>query len=141
MRLFGRLRSTYAGNLKLAETSQEWSDFETAFGEVSLLNALAQAKSVSGQVKTDYLVNSAIAANDNFEPGVNADVINGSVQDLFGYTFLTKVLVYLNGQLLIPGADATANNDYYPGTDLTNSELKFEFDVPAGAQLSIIAFA
>ena len=38
------------------------------------------------------------------------------------------------------GADASANNDFYPGTDLTNSELKFEFDIKQNSQISIVAF-
>jgi hypothetical protein len=44
-------------------------------------------------------------------------------------TFLTDYDVFLNGNLLRPGADASANNDYYPGTSLANGQLRFEFDL------------
>lgn len=132
--------STFAGDLKLAEDADEWSAFETAFGEVSLLKAIKTASEGSSEVKTDYIVSADIAANANFDPGTNATVLNGSIQDLSGYDFTSKVMVYLNGQLLVPGADASANNDFYPGTDLTNSELKFEFDIKQNSQISIVAF-
>jgi len=46
--------STFAGALKLSETTAEWDDYETAFGEVSLMNAVVQAN-VSGASK--YYVN------------------------------------------------------------------------------------
>lgn len=133
--------STYAGDLKLAETSQEWSDYETRFGEVSILNAINQAYDSAGEVRTDYLVAADIAANADFDPGTNATVINGSIQDLTAYSFTLKVNLYLNGQLLIPGANAAANNDYYPGTDLANSEIKFEFDLKQNDQVAIVAFS
>jgi len=133
--------STFAGDLKLAETAQEWSDYETQFGEVSLLNALKQAKTSAGEVITEYKVSSDISANADFDPGTNATVINGSIQDLSAYTFVGKLKIFLNGQRLVPGADASANNDYYPGTDLVNSELKFEFDLKQNDIVTIEAAA
>ena len=58
----------------------------------------------------------------------NADVggvggganLDAQLPDMSGGTFLTDYDVFVNGQLQRPGADASANNDYYPGTSLAN---------------------
>lgn len=118
--------STFAGDLKLAETSAEWDAYETAFGEVSLLNAIVQASSASATQKVSYVVTATINPDNDLDPGVNATVINGSTYDLTSISFTDTLKVYLNGKRLIGGADASANNDFYPGTDLTNGEIKFE---------------
>ena len=122
--------STFAGDLKLSETSTEWDNYETEFGEVSILNALVQAKQETAEARADYEVTSNIAADADFDPGVNATLINGSTPDLTGLDFATsQVKIFVNGQLMVGGANAAANNDVYPGTDLTNGELKFEFNL------------
>jgi hypothetical protein len=127
--------STFTGDFKLTETQSDWDNYEAKFGEVSLLNAVVQSATVN---RTDYLVTSLISADTDFDPGANATVINGSVQDLSSSVFVNDIDIYVNGQLLINGADASANNDVYPGTDLTNSELKFEFPLRSGAHVSIV---
>jgi hypothetical protein len=56
--------------------------------------------------------------------------------------YLTDYDVFLNGNLLRPGADATANNDYYPGTSITApAQIKFEFKVKVGDVLCVIPYA
>jgi len=44
--------------------------------------------------------------------------------------------IYLNGQLLIGGADLDANNDWYPGTG--NGKVKFEFALEVGDVLQYV---
>jgi hypothetical protein len=44
--------------------------------------------------------------------------------------------VFVNGQLLQSGADASANNDWYPGSAAT--DLRFEFDLVAGDVVQLI---
>jgi hypothetical protein len=46
--------------------------------------------------------------------------------------------VYLNGQLLYPGADSGAGNDYYPGSD--EFSLKFEFAVKSGDVICVVPY-
>jgi hypothetical protein len=120
--------SGYATDLVLSDSSAEWDAFETAFGEVSLLNAIVQADQTGGHNKLYAVVTAAtIAADVNVTgagTGANID------QQLFDYSaldFTTDVNVYLNGVLLRNGADAAANHDVYPGTTEANGDLKFEF--------------
>lgn len=117
--------------IKLSDTQTEWNNFETEFGEVSLLNAIIQAKNTGGLVRTitRAVVSSNIAANaDAGGPG-SAGNLDVDLNDYSALTFLTDQDLYLNGVLLRPGADATANNDYYPGS--SGVQLKFEFGLQA----------
>lgn len=115
--------------IKLSDTTGEWDAFETNFGEVSILNALNQAydRSRSPKVYTDILA--PVSANTDVDVGTNMT---------YG-TFGSSYDVYLNGNLLRPGADASANNDYYPGTAAT--EIKFEFQLKAGDVLCVVPYA
>jgi hypothetical protein len=49
--------------------------------------------------------------------------------------------IYLNGALLRSGADASANNDVYPGTSLVAGQLKFEFPVKINDVICVISRA
>ena len=131
--------STFTGDLKLAETTAEWDAYEVAFGEVSLLNAITQAKNDAGGTRVDYVVTTLRNADDNFNPATHATTINGSIPDLTGLDFTTTdVTVYVNGQLMIGGADAAANNDFYPGTTLTAGDLKFEFKIKVNDTITVL---
>ena len=138
-----RAGSTWSlvNGIALADASAEWSTFETNFGEVSLLNAINQAFSSGGTTrgtKTYAVVTSTTAADldvGGIGGGTNLDA---QLPDMSTGTFLTDYDVYLNGALLRPGANAAANNDYYPGTSLVNGQLRFEFSVKAGANPDVI---
>lgn len=122
--------STWAQDgIKLSETTAEWNDFETAFGEVSLLNAIVQANNNGGDTMTraSACVNQDIAANTNVTGAGGSPNIDAQLLDYSSLTFVDDVLVFLNGQLLRPGADASANHDVYPGTTPANGDLQFEF--------------
>lgn len=110
--------------LRLSSSPQEWSDFETAFGgEVSLLKALTEARNSASDSKTYAVVNTAVAANADVSlAGGNIDT---AFPDMSGGQFLRDYDVYLNGTLLRPGLDLSANHDYYPGSSAT--ALRFEF--------------
>jgi hypothetical protein len=124
--------------IKLSETSAEWSDFETAFGgEVSLLNAIVAAYNAGADpVRTyhDVTAGSAITANNDIGgPSTTANNIDTDWPDAFAAGILDS-WVFLNGRIMRPGANAAANNDYYPGTSFTsgNVEIKFERNVKPG---------
>ena len=124
--------STWAqtDGIKLSETTAEWDAFELQFGEVSLLNAITQASNQGGIVKTCANVTATTVADTDVS---NSDGnLDAALGDLSGGSFVDDHDIYLNGALLRSGANAAANNDVYPGTDLNNTadgQLKFEFTV------------
>lgn len=120
--------SGYGTDLVLSDTSAEWDAFETAFGEVSILNALVQAYDHGARGTKVYAVLTANANADTDVGGVGGGAnLDAQLPDMSGGTFLTDYDVFVNGILQRPGADAAANNDYYPGTSLANGQLKFEY--------------
>jgi len=120
--------------IKLSDTAQEWTDYEAAFGEVSLLAGILAAYNAASPVtKTHAVVTANISANNNVGGPATANNLDVNLPALIGWTsadtgdatFLSDNDVYLNGVLLRGGTTAAANNDYYPGT--TDVQLKFEF--------------
>jgi hypothetical protein len=137
--------STWAqtDGIKLSETTAEWDDFETAFGEVSLLKAITDAANPGNARLSKVYANVTVDANADTDVGGIAGGANLDAQlpDMSTGTFLSDYDTFLNGELLRPGADAAANNDYYPGTSLANGQLKFEFKVKANDVLCVIAYS
>jgi hypothetical protein len=135
--------STWAqtSGIKLSDTTAEWDDYETAMGgEVSLLRGIYLAKTASSRgAKTHSNVTVDAAA----DAGVSLALANLDVAlpDMSGGTFATSHDVYLNGNLLRGGANAAANNDYYPGSTLNPAELKFEFGLKVNDVLCVIPWA
>lgn len=122
--------SGFGVDLKLSDTSTEWDDFEAAFGEVSLLNALVQAGNASPAIRKTSAQVTANTAADTDVGGVGGGAnLDAQIHDLSGGDFVQDHDVYLNGQLLRGGANAAANFDYYPGSSLVNGQLSFEFQV------------
>lgn len=134
--------SGYDTDLVLADSVAEWNAFETEFGEVSILNAIVQASNKGGITKTCANVSVTTVADTDVSNGdANLDAALG---DLSGGTFVGDHDVFLNGMLLRSGADAAANNDVYPGTDLNNggdAQLRFEFTVKVNDVICVISRA
>lgn len=137
---------TWAGpGVKLTETTAEAVAYEAAFGgEVSLFNAIVQANSGSARVKAQAIVASNVTANTDVG-GPSGTVTNLDV-DLPAYdnlTFVDDVEVFLNGELMRNGVDLNANEDVYPGTSTTLSDIRFEFTLKgtgsAPDQITMIA--
>lgn len=124
-----RAASTYSVNMRLADSSQEWSDFETYFGEVSLLSAIGQAYLNSGRRKVVAVATADVTANNDVSGPSDDNNLDVDLGDLSGGTFVTDYDIYLNGVLLRNGANAAANHDVYPGTALANGQLRFEFNI------------
>jgi len=134
--------STWAqtAGIKLSDTTAEWNDFETAYGEVSLLRAIYLASTASAVrgTKTYANVTATTPANNDvggIGGGTNLDT---QLPDMSVGSFLNDYDVFLNGNLLRPGANSGSNHDYYPGTSLVNGQLKFEFSVKAGGVPDVI---
>lgn len=131
-----------AEGIQLANSSQEWSDFETAFGETSLLDAITQASNIAPDIqKTCANVTSTTVADTDVGGVGGGANLDAQIHDLTAGSFVADHDVYLNGELLRGGVDAAANNDYYPGTSLANGQLKFEFTVKIGDVLCVRSFA
>lgn len=135
--------STYATDLVLSDSSTEWSNYETAFGgEVSLLNAITQAYYHGARNPKVYANVTLTTVADTDVGGVGGGTnLDAQLPDMSGGTFLTDYDVFVNGDLMRPGADAAANNDYYPGTSLANGQLKFEFPVIINDVICVIPYA
>ena len=122
--------STFATDLLLASESVHWDNIDTIFGEVSLLEMVydtyifASSSALPRDKCVQIVTASIIAADENVRPNIQTV---GTACDYSGKDFVNDVNVYLNGQLLWNGADASANNDVYPGDDRTQGDLKFEF--------------
>jgi hypothetical protein len=119
--------STWAQDgIKLTETTAEWDAFESAFGEVSVLNAIVQASQSgsAGSVRR-ATVTSNTAADVNVTGAGGSPNIDNQLQDYSALTFSQEVDIYLNGLLLIPGDVDSALVDVYPGDSPSNGDLKF----------------
>ncbi|TPV96176.1 MAG: hypothetical protein B7733_06090 [Myxococcales bacterium FL481] len=96
--------------IKLSETSAEWDDFEAAFGEVSLLDAIVQAK--SGSVKT-VVYATVTGGNYAASTDLNGPTTYGNLDtDLPSYASVgfspDTVEYYMNGERLVTGVDVVA---------------------------------
>lgn len=132
---------SYDTPFNLSDSSTEWDDFETNFGEVSLLAALNLAYTSANFTKTFANVTSTTVADTDVGGSGGGANLDAQIHDISGGTFVNDHDVYLNGDLLRGGADAAANNDYYPGTSLALGQLKFEFTVKTGDVLCVISHA
>lgn len=124
-----RTGSTWSATVvKLSETTAEWDNYETEFGEVSLMNAIVQASKKAARVKAYAALTSDVAADTNVTGAGGSPNLDAQLPDYSGVgTFVDDVDVYLNGELLRNGANAAANHDVYPGTTPANGDLMFEF--------------
>jgi hypothetical protein len=137
--------STWAqtSGIKLSDTTTEWDDYETVFGgEVSLLRGIYLAATMGNRGTKTYADVTVTTTANNDVGGVGGGTnLSAQLPDMSGGNFLTDYDVFLNGVLLEPGADATANNDYYPGTSLADGQLMFEYTVKIGDIICVIPYA
>jgi hypothetical protein len=124
--------------VKLSDTSAEWSDVETAFGgEFSILRMLYLAKTTGTETKTYHNVTANV--NEDLDISLAAGNIDVAFPDMSAGSFLNDYDVFLNGELLRPGANSGANNDYYPGSTLTPAAaLRFEFKLKSGDVICVV---
>lgn len=108
--------SGYDTPFVLSDSSAEWDAFETAFGEVSLLNAIVQAAGSDNRHRATAYVTTNVPANTLIEgpSGPGAANISADLLDYRNVTFVDDVEIFINGVLQYNGVDAAANNDVYP---------------------------
>lgn len=119
--------STWAqtDGIKLSETTTEWDDFETAFGgEVSLLNAIVQAKNATNRTKVQATLTANVTANNDINgPGTAHNNTDVDLAPFDQVTFNTDVDVYLNGEL------QRYTDDVIAGGTPAEGDLQFTFDL------------
>jgi len=127
--------------VKLTESAAEVTAYETAFGgEVSLFNAITQAKNAVGAIQKTFANCTLTTTKDNDIGGTAGGAnLDAQLHDISNGDFLVDHDVYINGRLRRPGADASANNDYYPGTSLALGQLKLEFTLRTNDVVAIIS--
>lgn len=133
--------STWAqtNGIKLSDTTAEWDAYETTFGgEVSLLYGINAAYN---RRKNKVYSNVTVTTTANNDVSLADGNLDTALPNMSGGNFLYDYDVFLNGDLLRPGADSSANNDYYPGTTLSPAALKFEFTVKVNDVICVIPYA
>jgi hypothetical protein len=116
-----------AEGIHLSDAAQEWTDFETNFGEVSLLNAINQAYEEQVRTKVQSTMTSNVSSGNDVNGPSYANNCDTDLAPFNNITFVTDVDVFLNGELLRNAAGAT--EDVYPGTSATQGDLKFTFNL------------
>ena len=129
--------STWVGTdgIKLSDTAAEWSLFSASFGEVSLLQAASQAKRRQKIYAT--VTDQLISANSDVSGGVGGNV-DVELPQMASGSFIYDYDVFLNGELMRPGATAGDNHDYYPGS--TDKALCFEFQLRLNDVICIVPY-
>ena len=131
--------------IKLSDTTAEWDDFETKFGEVSLINAICQAgASAVTRSKNCALVTTAIPANTDIGGAAGGANLDTQLISMANGTFSganNNYEIFVNGVLVEQGPDLNADCDVYPGTSLTDGQLRAEFDLAVGDKLCVVCYA
>lgn len=125
---------TQTDGIKLSDTTSEWDGFKTAFGEVSLLSAITTAFTSGSAQKTYANVTTTIGADTDVS--LADSNLDTALPNMSSGTFTNDYDVFLNGDLLRPGANSGANNDYYPGSSAT--KLKFEFGLKTSDVICVV---
>lgn len=115
--------STWAqtGGIKLSEDTQEWDDFETKYGEASLLSAICQAGQAAGRIEVcAEVIADTLAGNDLGGAGGGTN-LSAQLPDLSG----GQVEVFYNGRKLRVGA----GHDVVLGSTPADGQLQMQFDV------------
>lgn len=121
--------------IKLSNASVEWSEFETAFdGEVSLLRSIAQSRR---RDKVYATVNTTVSADTDVS--LTAANIDVELPYMNSGSFIHDYDVYLNGQLLYPGASSGSDNDYYL-SPVNEKALRFEFGLKANDVICVVPY-
>jgi hypothetical protein len=104
-----------AEGIHLADSAAEWTNFEAEFGgEVSLLNAIVQAKQSTERATAWANVIVADIPADTLIKGDAVANISAVLPSYKGLSFITDVEIFINGTKQRPGATALSNNDVYP---------------------------
>ncbi len=133
---------TEASGLALATNQTDWNRFAEKFPNRSLLGAIYDATLAGARaVKAYATVTANIAANSDVGGANGGGNLDVALPSLNGGQFLRDFDVYVNGELQRPGADENSNNDYYPGTNLSQGQIRMEYDLRVGDVICVAYYA
>jgi hypothetical protein len=112
--------STYTGDLPIASSSTEMSDFVTNYGSVSLVSAINTALNATGRSTVEYLLTSDVPNTSEFDPASHTN-INGGTDPDWSTNSISTAIIYVNGRRLIYGS----SYDFSVGTVPADGEIAF----------------
>jgi hypothetical protein len=126
--------------IQLSDAAQTWTDFETEFGEVGLMDAIIQAKNTSGRRRVVAYATANVAVATDVSGPANDNNLDANLGDLSGGTFIDDYDVIHNGQYLDLDAAVAGAGDVYPGTSLANGQLRFNRKIKSGDNITIVDY-
>lgn len=134
--------STYSIPMRLADSAQEWSDFETEYGaEVSLLSAITAAAQSGGALVygVAYVTAATIAPDNNVTGAGGSPNISAQLPDHSALAFTSgRALITKNGVAQWAVDAGGGDGDVYPGVTPANGDLKFTRRLVGGANPDVI---
>lgn len=114
---------------------------------VSIYDAINQARAMGGATtRADAHTTGKVSANTLIvgPGGAGTQNLSAALLDYTGKSFVTDVLIWINGVYQRPGADAAANNDVYPATvaaDIAVGGFYCEKTVKSAANIMMMLIA
>ncbi len=138
-RIYFNSNARSGNGIAFATSASEYDDYNALFGGVSILKALYNASALSTRgTKTYATVTANIAADSDVGGTGGGGNLDAQLPDLNYGDFVNDFDIFVNGELLRGGADNGTNNDYYPGTNLSNGQLRFEFALRTGDVICVV---
>lgn len=141
--------STYgSAAMKLAASSAEYTTFTTDFGAgTSLIGALTQLYTAETHSQQWATVTAATIAPGTTVTGAGSSPNISAQLPAYGSaaSFVGQCMVVLNGDIMCPGLNSSANCDVYPAGTAANGEFAFKYLTLTGAaghadNLALICF-
>lgn len=131
--------SSFSGPLALASASADWSAYASAFGEVSLLEAIVAA-SVGDQYasKFEHVHSGAADSSIDSWTALGGSITFAQLMDMPADSKKARIEVYVNGQLMSQNTDGQNDRDYSFITTDDAEALAFEFDIENDDVVQII---
>lgn len=124
--------NTWDGNFDLSTSGDEWDSYKAMFGQASLISGIVQAASKgSHQVRWAAVTVNLVPAGTNLSGAGATPNLDAVLGDFSGVSKpMSNVKLYLNGQLLRPGASTEdTTQDWLMGTNLATGDVKLTFPV------------
>jgi hypothetical protein len=125
--------------VKLASAGADWTAYKTEFGEVSIMNALFQAKTSAKFAKVYAEVTANTVSAGTVVGGVGGGAnLDAQLPDMSDGNFVRDHDVFVNGSLKEGDASSGGDGDYYPGTSLDNGQLIFNFKLYKKDKITVV---
>jgi len=131
--------ASFGGPLALASASGDWAAYKSAFGEVSLLEAIVAA-SVGDQYasKFEHVHSGASASSISAWTALGGDITFAELMAMPADSKKARIEVYVNGQLMSQNTAGQNDRDYAFNTVSDSEALEFEFNIENDDVVQII---